>query len=133
MLTRFGIWSFFGVSMSRRRTPEHENLKPRTLLLPLLGERAGVRASVLANLICRGAWCLVLGGFSLLLPGCARHHQLAPSHYPVSYEKPLASPGAKFSALPPPVQNSLRAEVGSAEIADVVKDSTSEGPVYIIY
>ena len=76
-----------------------------------------------------GTWILVLGAF---LPGCARHHQLA-STPPVSYEKPLSSPGTKFSALPPPVQNSIRAEAGSAEIADIVKDTSSEAPVYIIY
>ena len=77
-----------------------------------------------------GAWTLVLGAFLQL--GCARHHELV-REYPVSYEKPLASPGAKFSAMPPPVQNSVRAEAGSAEIADIVKDTTSEGPVYIVY
>ena len=65
--------------------------------------------------------------------GCARHHELASIDYPIPYNKPLTSPGAKFSALPPAVKNSIRAEAGSAEIADIVKDNSSGEPVYIVY
>src|SRR6266850_6437958 len=37
--------------MRQCRATEHENSQARWLLLPLLGERAGVRASVFSNLI----------------------------------------------------------------------------------
>ena len=37
--------------MKQRRATEHENSQALLMLLPLLGERAGVRASVSSNLI----------------------------------------------------------------------------------
>jgi len=72
-------------------------------------------------------------GMVLVLSGCAHYHHEVASVYPISYDKPLSSPGTKFSALPPPVQNSIRAEAGAAEIADIVKDTNSDNPVYIVY
>src|SRR2546430_5251924 len=49
------------------------------------------------------------------------------------YNRPLFSPGAKFAGLPPAAQNTIRAEVGVADIKDIVKDSTSGELVYKIY
>jgi len=49
------------------------------------------------------------------------------------YTKPLMSPGAQFGALPPAVQNTVRAEAGSADILDVVKDTGSGRVFYTIY
>jgi hypothetical protein len=49
------------------------------------------------------------------------------------YNKPLTSPGAKFGALPPPVQRTVLAEAGPAEIVDAVRDTSSGKVVYKIY
>jgi hypothetical protein len=49
-----------------------------------------------------------------------------------AYSKPLSSPGAKFAALPPAVQNTIRAQVGVADIEDIVKDASSGTAVYQI-
>ena len=42
----------------------------------------------------------------------------------------MFSPGAKFAGLPPAAQNTIRAEVGVADIKDIVKDMTSGEVVY---
>jgi len=80
--------------------------------------------------------------------GCVHHHRTSPPPPPVakhpvesgkpkreetSYLKPLLSPGALFGELPPAVQNTVRAEVGTAEVYDVVKDTSSGQTVYKIY
>jgi len=49
------------------------------------------------------------------------------------YQYPLISPGAQFAALPPAVQNSIRAEVGGAELDRVVKGSNTNQVVYVVY
>jgi hypothetical protein len=49
------------------------------------------------------------------------------------YIKPLLSPGSIFWNLPPPVQNTVRAEAGTAEILDSVKDTSSGKTIYKIY
>src|SRR2546423_6762367 len=49
------------------------------------------------------------------------------------YNMPLFSPGAKFAALPPAVQNTIRAEAGVADIKDIVKDSSSGAVLYKVY
>jgi hypothetical protein len=46
------------------------------------------------------------------------------------YDKPLISPGTEFASLPPAVQNTIRAETGSADIADVTKDYVAGRLVY---
>ena len=53
--------------------------------------------------------------------------------YEESYQYPLISPGTQFAALPPAVQNSIRAETGLAEISRVVKGTDSERIVYVVY
>ena len=68
---------------------------------------------------------------ALLFAGCSRHHDLVKVESP--YHEPLNSPGTKFSALPLAVQNSIRAETGSAQIADIIKDTTSGEPIYQVH
>ena len=80
---------------------------------------------------------LVLG----LVAGCAHHHPppaaakhpSEPPHEETPYLKPLVAPGTLFNALPPTVQNTVRAEVGTAEIYDVVKDTSPGQTVYVIH
>lgn len=71
----------------------------------------------------------------LLLAGCA-HHEKKPAE-PVAYQEryhyPLLSSGTQFAALPPAVQRTIRAEVGSMEISDVRKGTTGTNLVYVIY
>lgn len=80
------------------------------------------------------------GGLALLLlaAGCA-HHKAASEPAPSAvvqkgypYGKPLISLGAKFGALPHPVQDTIRAEAGLAEITEVSKSSTPDGVYYKI-
>jgi hypothetical protein len=52
---------------------------------------------------------------------------------PTPYRLPLISIGAKFSGLPPAVQNTIRAEVGTLTMTDIVKDTGSGKTVYQIY
>jgi hypothetical protein len=42
---------------------------------------------------------------------------------PFSYQQPLNSPGGVFATLPPAVQNSVRAQVGMAEIESISKEA----------
>jgi hypothetical protein len=66
-----------------------------------------------------------------LLCGCAHQSQdLADGTGP--YQYPMASPGAKFGALPPAAQNTIRAQVGAAVISDIETQYGPEGPVYTI-
>jgi hypothetical protein len=75
----------------------------------------------------------------LLAGGCVSHDPkamaapLAPvgdRSYP--YRKPLTSLGSKFGALPPPVQNAVRAEAGMSEITEVTKLATADRVYYKI-
>lgn len=88
-----------------------------------------------------------------LTAGCVTHPQfeetVAPSSAPpptappghiasrqrprTPYSFPLISIGGKFSGLPPAVQNTIRAEVGTLPLADVEKDTASGATVYKIY
>jgi len=71
--------------------------------------------------------------FAGLLAGCASHHERWQAKHDNPYDAPLVSPGAKFGALPPTVQNTVRAETGSAEIEDIVKETNSSRVVYKVY
>lgn len=51
----------------------------------------------------------------------------------VSYEQPLTSPGAQFAALPPPVQNAIRAQAGAAGIEDITEEQSFGSKVYTVY
>lgn len=71
------------------------------------------------------------------IAGCARQHAPAPqgsttTERPYPYRKPLTSLGAKFGALPQAVRNTVRAEAGMQEIAEVTKSSTNERVYYKI-
>ena len=52
-------------------------------------------------------------------------------HMPYSF--PLVSIGEKFNGLPPAVQNTIRAQVGTLPLTDIVKDTSSGATVYKIY
>jgi hypothetical protein len=64
---------------------------------------------------------------ALIVAGCAPHPAAE-----TTYTYPLTSPGAMFAALPPQVQNAVRAEAGSAEITNVIRLDLARGPVYQI-
>jgi hypothetical protein len=49
-----------------------------------------------------------------------------------SYYQPLTSPGTQFAALPPAVQNTIRAETGSADIDGITRKTNSGRVVYRI-
>jgi hypothetical protein len=80
---------------------------------------------------------LFLPGTLSILSGCASGPKPAVAvyrqPYPSSYHDPIVSPGTKFAALPPAVQNTIRAETGSADIADVIKDTHLPVTVYRVY
>jgi hypothetical protein len=76
---------------------------------------------------------LLLFLVGVLLAGCASEHQDGILEYRQRYDKPLASPGAQFAALPPAVQNTIRAETGSAAISKVAKDTSSGRVVYEVH
>src|ERR1043165_909974 len=69
----------------------------------------------------------------MLVAGCAERYE-QPSVRPVrtilSYDQPLVSPGAQFSGLPPAVQNTVRAQAGSAEIVALMKETNANLVVY---
>lgn len=72
-----------------------------------------------------------------LVAGCAHHStqktpepQATTASYP--YTKPLTSLGAKYGALPTAVQNTVRAQAGVEELADVLKESTADRVYYKI-
>lgn len=72
----------------------------------------------------RSLFFLTLGG---LLAGCASEPAT------LTYHAPLTSPGGRFSTLPPAVQNSVRAQVGSAEIDSISKETSGDSRIYIFH
>jgi len=71
--------------------------------------------------------------FPILLFGCAHNIENEAAENGVPYHRSLASPGSKFGALPPAVQNTVRAETGAAEIRDIETRYGPGGPTYVIY
>ena len=69
-----------------------------------------------------------LGAMAGLVAGCA-----SPKFTETPYESPLISPGAKFGALPPAVQNAIRAEAGAAPLVDIVKTTNFTKVVYEVF
>jgi Neuraminidase (sialidase) len=65
-------------------------------------------------------WFIVIAA---ALCGCA-------DQQPIVYQEPLTSPGGEFATLPPAVQNSVRAEAGTAEITSISKDNTGGSAIY---
>jgi hypothetical protein len=68
-----------------------------------------------------------------VLCGCAAQRSPTNQQYGQIYDKPLLSSGELFASLPPAVQNTVRAEAGSAEIAKAIKDTSSGRIAYRIY
>jgi hypothetical protein len=60
----------------------------------------------------------------ILWSGCASDERVE------AYHEPLTSVGARFGALPVAVQNTVRAQTGTAEINDIDKELRSIGTVY---
>ncbi len=75
---------------------------------------------------------LVMVALAGVLAGCAEHGEVLNTHH-TAYSVPLFSSGAMFGALPPAVQNTVRAEAGSEEIYDIVKDTSSGQTIYRVY
>ncbi|PWU09237.1 MAG: hypothetical protein C5B50_27945 [Verrucomicrobia bacterium] len=85
----------------------------------------------------KAIYCLVATTI-FFLTGCASHHHARHIHRPApenrtTYHEPLLSSGATFGALPPTVQNTIRAEVGGAEIDRVIKGIGAGHTVYVIF
>lgn len=78
-----------------------------------------------------------LGLASLLVfavSGCSTPEPDTVEEYRARYSNRLISPGAQFAALPPAVQNTIRAQAGSADIAQIDKDTSLEPRViYRVY
>jgi hypothetical protein len=82
-------------------------------------KRCETATSLLAAVLC-----------ALLIGGCA-----SPSNetaYAKLYDKPIISPGAQFASLPPAVQNTIRAQTGSAGVQNISKDTSAARIVYRI-
>lgn len=78
---------------------------------------------------------LVAAILAALLAGCAHRQAAAPAPARTAgsrspYTRPLASLGTKFGWLSPAAQNTVLAEAGSAEIADVHKYTTANSVYY---
>lgn len=69
---------------------------------------------------------LFIIALATVLTGCVEEH-------PIVYNKPLTSPGGIYSKLPPTVQNSVRAQAGTAEISNLARDDSTGSPIYIFY
>jgi hypothetical protein len=65
-----------------------------------------------------------------LLCGCESPQTAKKEESKTSYNKPLTSLGAKFGALPPPVQATVLAQAGSADIVDAVREIKGGHIVY---
>jgi hypothetical protein len=61
------------------------------------------------------------------------HHYSKHVTYSSPYHEPLITPGTKFAALPPVVQQTIRVEAGTQEIADIIKDARRDRVVYHVY
>jgi hypothetical protein len=72
-------------------------------------------------------------GVLVTLAGCATEEFSSNEDYREQYNKPLLSSGAQFAALPPAVQNTIRAQVGSANIEEIVKEESLGRVFYRIY
>ena len=64
----------------------------------------------------------------IFLSGCANQSSREKSH--TVYTRPLLSEGAVFGLLPPVIQNTVRAQVGSAEILSIQRVSEHTPLVY---
>jgi hypothetical protein len=67
---------------------------------------------------------LLYVALAAVLAGCVEEAPLT------AYHQPLTSPGGIFSTLPPAVQNSVRAQVGMAEIAAIHRHRDENGTIF---
>jgi hypothetical protein len=72
-------------------------------------------------------YSLSLIGLAAFLAGCVEQHPL------MVYDQPLTSPGGQFSRLSPVVQNSVRAQVGMAEIEAISKETSGGSTIYVFH
>jgi hypothetical protein len=72
-------------------------------------------------------------GALLALVGCATEESNPVEDYRAQYNKPLISPGAQFAALPPAVQNTIRAQVGWARIDRIEREESLGRIIYRVY
>ncbi len=70
---------------------------------------------------------LCILALAAFLSGCAEE---GPE---VTYQQPLISPGGQFASLPPAVQNSVRAEAGSAEIENISRHVNGDARIYEVH
>lgn len=87
------------------------------------GEEGNIGAMKQSLMAC--GFCLALGCF---FSGCA--HDPDFGWHDTPYRNPLVSPGAQFAALPPAVQNAVRAQAGSTEIETIEELDTPSGAFY---
>lgn len=104
-------------------------------------------AAVLEVWTARPMCALLTALLGVLFAGCAHHHEAEHPAEPVEqaaaipesgdyerlYHYPLQSVGTQFAALPPAVQRTVRAEVGSAQISDIKKGTTGSDLVYVVH
>ena len=69
---------------------------------------------------------------SLIGFGCASHHADVVGEYQSTYHHSLRSPGEQFMTLPPGVQNTVRAQAGTAEIRQIVEEKIDGREVYTV-
>jgi hypothetical protein len=69
---------------------------------------------------------------ALLFVGCASKHEDKIAEYQSTWHRPLTSAGGSFATLPPGVQNTVRAEAGSAEISQIVEEKIGGREVYTV-
>ena len=70
------------------------------------------------------------GLISALLLGCAGPQPAPREAYRDLYVRPLSSPGAQFSQLPPTVKHTVLAETGSASVARIDKGTADGKTIY---
>lgn len=110
---------------SKRKSNDCCLRKDSRVALSAAGARAG-----LSRLLSHFIFLWLLG---CLLLGCATPQRASMGPYRERYEKQLVSSGTHFVALPPAVQNTVRAETGSAGIADVARFTIGDRVVYQIF
>src|SRR5438477_4335390 len=111
---------------SRAALPKRMYRSPTNSEMRSAASGQGSPAAALRFEICHfAAACLVAA-----VCGCAAKRPASAPEYRELYHTPLLSPGTQFAALPPAVQHTVRAEVGSAELWEVVKDTSSGPAIY---
>ena len=78
----------------------------------------------------------LIGLGTAMLAGCAHHKDTVPppgAQARSYYTKPLTTPGSRYSNLPANVQTTVLAEVGAAEIANVVQEMNAGRVCFKVY